>query len=181
MAKKTLPQTSLKQLPTVDTSTRALVVEGHDYIVGRRRAKLPYALIADWQAAQAEVRKAAPSAADMTEITAHQQRIKAEDATDEDRAAAAAVFERMTAKQLAHRDTIQHANAMTAQLINAAIVSWNLDEYARLDGQSFSPAGHIAADDIAYAPTELIEALIEAVTKGDQAAEKKSAAPSTNS
>lgn len=182
MAKKTQPQTGGKKLPIIDTSTRALTVAApFDFITGRRTKNVPYALMADFQDAQAEVMRTAPSAAQRAALQQTQERAAAADATDADRAAHQQALADMQAIQTIHKGVVMCAFKLGARLVNAAIVAWNLDEYERLDGQCFNPAGAIDANDLLYMPTELMQAVIAAVMQGDGAAEKKSDAPSTAS
>lgn len=182
MAKKTLPQTGGKKLPIIDTSTRALTVAApFDFITGRRTRNVPYALMADFQEAQAEVSRAAPTAAQRAALQQTLERAAAEDATEEDRAAHQQALANMQVMQVIHKGVVMDAFKLGARLVNAAVVAWNLHEYERLDGQCFNPVGSIDANDLLYMPTELMQAVIAAVMQGDQAAEKKSDAPSTAS
>ncbi len=137
----------LKQLPVIDTSTRALDVPApFDFIEGRRR-NVETGVAIQFLAAQQQ----------LAALGKHQNANLSED-------------QQVEAMARMQRTLLTFLQA-TVVLFNACIVTWNLDEYARRDGQAYSPAGQLTSTDVLQMPDELRNALVGAVMSKDKTAE----------
>ena len=80
-------------------------------------------------------------------------------------------------------ENLQRVWEGTARLFNQTILAWNLHEYARPDGQPFSPAGQITPDDVRQMGGKLLDCMRTAALSKDAAADeatKKSSTPGSN-